>query len=809
MWNDLRQDIGYALRSVRLSRGFFVTAVLIIGLGVGASTAIFSVVNPMLLRSLPFEAPDRLVWIANSGSGGLSSVTSRAANLADYRRMNRSFEELTGYFAFFDYYSFNLTGDGEPERLVGVPVARDFLEVLGVQPELGHNFVDEQGFYPWEGNPTVILTQGFWQRRYAGDPEVVGRTVSINYQPTEIIGVLPAWFDFATYFSPGARIDFLTVFPISEQTDRQGNTLVMIGRMRPGVTVEDAQAELDLMNQQLQQDDPERWGLGAVATGLQEKITGRFRRAVLLLAGAAALVMVIVCANLSNLLLARAMDRRKEIAVRAAMGANRTRLIRQLLTESVVLSGAGAAVGLTLAFGITRMVAGASAINVPLLHSVSIDGAALGFSVLLAVVAGLLFGIVPALQTSVGSEHAVLSDAAGRGASVGRGGAWVREALVVSEVALACILLIGGGLLVRSFLQVLDVDLGFREEGALAWRVDTPRAFETGEERIGYFERIVDNVQQVPGVEQVGFSDTLPLGRNRGWGIRVQGIDYGEDCCPGALPRLVDHRYLQTMGIPLLAGRYFETTDTAETEQVIIINEAATRELFPEEPDPINRILLVNGEEFRLAGIVADVRHSSLEEEAGNEMYILVSQQPTWWGAVELVVRSSLPPESLVGGVRAAIRAADADLPASDFQSLNDIVDRAVSPRRFILLLIESFAFAALLLASFGIYGVLSYSVSQRTREMAIRMALGAPAAGLRRQVVGRTLALTGAGIAIGWAGAWLLSRMVASLLYGVSATDPATYGGVALLLALIAALAGYFPARRASRIDPMAVLTA
>ncbi len=806
MLNELILDVRYALRSVRHNAGFFVTAVLIIGLGVGGSTAIFSVVNPMLLRSLPFEEPDRLVWIALSESGGLSSVTSRASNLTDYRRMNQSFEQMSGYFAFFDYIGYNLVGDGEPERLVGVPVARDFLEILGVRPEIGRNFVEEEVIY--QATEAVILTNGFWHRRYAGDPSIVGQTITINDAPSMVVGVLPASFDFATFFSPGSRIDFLTPFPINEQSDRQGNTLVIIGRMKPGVAVADAQAELDLMNEQLRADDPERWGLGAVAADMQEKITGRFRRAMLLLAGAAGLLMVIVCANLSNLLLARAADRRREVAVRGAMGASRGRLVRQMLTESMLLSATGAALGILVAYGITRAVANASAINVPLLQSVTIDGTSLAFTVCLAVVAGLLFGIAPALQTAAGSEQAALADAS-RGSSVGKRGAWVRESLVVSEVALACILLIGGGLLMRSFVAVLDVDLGFEEEGAMAWRVDTARQFESGEEKIAYFQSIVRSVGEVAGVESVGFSDTLPLGRNRGWGIRVQGVDYGEQGNPGALPRLVDPGYLQTMRIPLISGRYFEPADTLETELVIIINETATRALFPDEDDPINRILLVNGEEFRLAGIVADVRHSSLEEESSNEMYILGTQQPFWWGAVELVARSPLPPESLAGGVRAAIRAVDPNLPASDFQSLDDIVDRAVSPRRFILLLIEAFALTALALASLGIYGVLSYSVSQRTQEMAIRMALGAQASQMQRQVVARTLALAAGGIVIGWVGAFTLSQLIASLLFGIEPTDPMTFVAVTLLLMGIAALAGYFPARRASRIDPMTALTA
>lgn len=805
MWNELIQDARYAIRSVRKHPGFFATAVLIIGLGVGGSTAIFSVVNPMLLRALPFEQPDRLVWIANSGTGGLSLVTSRTSNLMDYRRLNHSFEQMSGYYAFFDYLGFNLSGDGEPERLVGVPVARDFLEILGVQPELGRNFVEEEVIY--QATEAVILTHGFWQRRFGGEDSIVGQTVTINAAPSTIVGVLPASFDFATFFSPGSRIDFLTPFPINEESDRQGNTLVMVGRMGPGVDVAQAQAELDLINAQLQADDGARWGLGAVVIGLQEKITGRFRRSMMLLAGAAGLVMLIVCANLSNLLLARAADRRKEIAVRGAMGASRIRLVRQMLTESLVLSTAGALLGIAVAFGITRVVANATAITVPLLQSMTIDGSALAFTVVLAALAGLSFGIVPALQASMGGEQVALTDSS-RGSTVGKGGAWVGGALVVSEVALACVLLIGGGLLMRSFFAVLDVDLGFREQGAIAWRVDSAREFESGEERLAYFGNIVRSVAEVPGVESVGFSDTLPLGRNRSWVIAVQGVDYGDQCCPSALPRLVDLGYLQTMRIPLISGRYFEPTDTLESEPVIILNETAARTLFPEDSDPLNRILVVNQQEFLLAGVVADVRHSSLEEESSNEMYIPVTQQPWWWGAVELVVRSPLPPESLASGVREAIHAVDPNLPARDFQTLGQIVERSVSPRRFTLLLILAFSATALILASLGIYGVLSYTVGRQSQEIGIRMALGASTSQVQQQVLRRTLGLAGIGIVLGWGGALVLSRLIASLLFGTAPTDPATFVAVTILLVAVACLAGLLPARRAAKIDPMRVLS-
>jgi predicted permease len=805
VWNSFSQDIRYALRVVRRNTGFFVVAALIIGLGIGANTAIFSVVNPLLLRELPFAQPDRLVWVANTGTGGsLSSVTSRVWNLRDYRAMNTSFEQISGYFAFFDYIGFTLSGDGDPERLTGVPVAIDFLDVLGVQPQIGRNFTAEEDL--WSTPTAVILSHGFWQRRYGGDPSIVGQAITLNNAPINVVGVLPEWFDFASYFSPGAQIDFLSTYPITDETNQMGNTLVMVGRLKPDATVESAQIDLDRINEQLLEADPSRWGLGAAVTNLQEKITGGFRSAMLLLAGAAGLVMLIVCANISNLLLARAATRRKEMAVRTALGASRMRLVRQLLTESLMLSGFGAVLGVFVAYAVTRVVAGSNAFSIPMLHSVSIDGTVLLFTLVAAVFAGLLFGIAPALQISLGRQHAALTDSS-RGSSEGRAGGRFREVLVVAEVALACMLLIGGGLLLRSFYSVLDVDLGFQPEGVAAWRIESSRNFEDLADRLAYYEPIAREVEALPGILSVGMSDTLPLGRNRSWGVAAKGVTYERGEQPGAFPRLVDSGYLQTMRIPLLAGRYLSPDDTVETENVVVINEVLARTLWP-GVDPINQVLELYNGDWRVVGVVANVRHTSLEEEGRSEMYLPITQHPDW-GAVELVTRSEVPPETLINVVRATLRAADPTLPTDGYQTLEKIVDRAVSPRRFILLLLDAFAVTALLLASLGIYGVLSYSVTRRAPEIGIRMALGASAAQVQRRVLARTLALTSAGVIIGLAGAIWLTRLVESLLYGVEATDPLTYAAVIIMLGVIAGLAGYLPARRASHIDPMAVLGA
>jgi len=797
----LVQDVRYAVRALRRDFGFFLFAALIVGLGIGATTAVFSVMNPLMLKPLPFDEPEELVWVANQRTGGMSLRTSRTSNLRDFRTMNESFEALTGYFAFFEYESYNLSGDGPPERLVGVGVAQDFLPTLGIEPLVGRNFVDEESV--WDGRPAVILTHGFWTRRYAADPGIVGRSIVLNDEANEVVGVLPPDFDFASIFTPGSPVDFLYPFPISDETDRWGNTLSMIGRLRPGATVQGAQAELDLIVDQLQEAQPDRWGLDAAVSPLQEHVSGGVRSAMLLLAAAAGAVMLIACANLSNLLLARGPSRQKEMAVRSALGASRRRLTRQLLLESLILALSGGAVGVAVAFGATSLVAGTSAIRIPMLHSVSVDGGTLLFSFAVALAAGLAIGIIPALQMASGREAEAMNDSS-RGSSEGRRSTALRESLVVGEVALSCVLLVGGGLLLRSFSQVMDVELGYEPAGAMSWRVDTNTPFEDRTEAAVYYDQLLANVLAVPGVEAVGLSDCLPLGRNRTWGIRALGVVYEEGRNPSVFPRIIDHRYLQAMEIPLLAGRYFTADDTDDTRGVLVINETAAREIFPDR-EPLGGIILMGDEEWEVVGIVGDVRHQALEQASGAEMYMPMTQRG--WPTLEMVVRSPLPPETLIPGVRAALESTDPTLPTGDFHTLESVVDQAVSPRRFTLILLGSFAGTALLLAALGIYSVLSYSVSRRVPEIGIRMALGESGRQVLGRVVTRTMTLAGIGIVIGGVGSFVASRLIASLLYGIQPTDPLTFGAMVVILLSVAALAGFLPARKASRTDPIAAL--
>ena len=799
-----RDDIRYALRRIRREPGFAAFAVAIMALGVAAVTSVFSVMSPLMLRPLPFANQDRLAWIANGASGGMSAVTSRSSNLRDYRIHNRSFEAMTGFFAFFDYSSFNLVGDGAPERLVGVGVAQNFLDVLGVKPALGRNFTNEESV--WNGRPAAILTHGFWVRRFGADPKIVGRSITLNGNPTEIVGILPEWFDFASTFAPASHVDFLNPFPIADETDRWGNTLSMIGRLKPGVTIAAAQADLDRVNKQLREADQNRWGLNATVSGLRDHIAGGFRAPLIVLAVAATLVLAIACGNLSNLLLVRAQQRAKEMSVRSALGATRRRLVVQLLTESLMLAVCGGVLGVALAFWLTRLVSGTTAFSIPMLRTVSVDATALGFTLVATLVTGIVVGIAPALQLSSGREWAALNEAS-RGASGSRKSNAVREALVVGEVALAFILLVSGGLLLRSFVGLLDVDLGFRPSGAIMWQLNAGRDFPNDTVRLAYYENLLGRVREVPGVDVVGASDTPPLGRNRGWGIRAKGVVYDDkNQSPGVFPRIVDGEYLRAMQIPLVSGRLLTRDDRPDTRRVVVINKTAATTLFPGKEAVGEFVLIGGGEPREVIGVVSDVRHQALDQQSGLEAYIPFTQISDY-GTLAMVVRSRVAPPAIAQRVKAALNAADPSLPVGDFQPLDAVVDRAVSPRRFILMVLGGFAGAALLLAALGIYAVLSYSVSQRVREIGIRMALGESGASVRRRVVGRTMLLAASGVVIGALVSFGASQLLQSLLYGVGATDPLSFMGTALLLVGVSAIAGFLPALRASRTDPIVAL--
>ena len=796
--SDLAQDLRHSFRGMRRDAGFTAFTILIAGLGIGASSTVFSVVNALLLRPLPFRDPGRLVWITN----GDDWTNIQAEHYSDLRELNRSFSDLAG-FAGYGVGNRQLTGAGEPERLTSVPVTGNFLAVLGVQPAIGRSFTTGECQGTYSAPPAILLSYSFWRRRFASDPNVVGRKLTLNNRPATVVGILPASFDFGSVFAPGTPIDIVVPWPLSDKTKPAGNTMKLIGRLKPGATVRGAQAELSTLGKQLEGRHPERNSLGPLLVPLEQHVSGPVSPALFVLACAVGVVMLIVCANLSNLQLARLATRQKEIALRAALGAGRFRLLRQMLTESVALSCCGAVLGLALAVAGTRELAHLHAFNLPLLASIRIDGSALLFTLLAAFASGVLFGLLPALQVASLSLREGMQDA-GRGSSGGRRHAWVREGLVVSELAFACILLVGAGLLIRSFLRVLDVNPGFQPDRAAALRIDPSFRISSLTQQNSFVDDVLNRARSVPGIVAAGITDVLPLRDDRAWGVAAKGQVYEKGRHPEAYIRVVTDGYFAAAGVPLRSGREFTASDRATSERVVVVNETLARTLWPGQ-NPLGQTITTDGGR-RVVGVVADVRHSTLEASGGSEMYLPMRQTGDY-PAMQLVVRTALPPDNLAAGIRTALRPLDPNLPVREFVTFQDLVDRAVSPRRFLVLLLAGFAAFAVILASLGIYAVISFSVSQRAQEIGIRMALGASAADLQRRIVLRTLGLAALGLALGMAASRILSAALGSLLFGVTSGDPLTFIGGGTLLITVAAVAGYIPAWRASRIDPMAAL--
>ncbi len=804
----LRQDLRFTLRTLRRDRAFACVVVLVLALGIGANVAVFSVVNTLLLRPLPFRDPGRLVWLAtHGGAGGLSYQTYTVSAFEEFRRHNRSFQDVTSYQTFFNSIQYKLTGRGDPVSIVGVQVAENFFPLLGVEPVLGRLFTPDE--CRKGGRAAALLSYPFWQRQFGGDPAIVGQTIEIQAAPADItgpvtvIGVLPASFDFGSVFSPGMQVDFY-VPAYMDFWRTWGNTLAVLGRLRPGVTLAQAQAEADLLFPQLRAAHREWWeDYKSTLFGLQDRVSGKLRRSLYVLWGAVGLILLIVCINISNLMLARAMSRGKEFAMRTALGAGRGRLVRQLLTESLVLSGAGAALGLAFAWAITSYLARQNQMALPLLSTVGVDGAALAWSVLIAVSVGAVSGLAPALKVSGGNLQEALKDG-GPGMSQGRRHERLRATLVVSEVALACVLLIGAGLLLRSFVRLLDVDLGFAPARVAAVPIELNDGGNLAR-RAPIVQEILRRVRALPGIEAAGMTDMLPLDRNRSWGLVARENLNDRTREHGAFVYVVSPGYLETMGMRLRRGRDISWRDRSDAQPAVIVNEAAARREWPGQ-DPVGRTVFGVGRgEARVVGMVADVRESSLEDRASAQVYIPITQfQPE---GTELVVRTRLPISAVERPVLSILRSLNPGQPRTRLRPIQQIVDHAVSPRRFLVLLVSAFAAFGLILASLGIYGVISYSVARQAQEIGIRMALGASAARIQFGVVAQTLRLALAGIGIGSAAAYIAARAIASLLFGTGPADPAIFAAMIALLAAVALAAGQIPARRAARIDPMAVL--
>ncbi len=814
-WADrLAQDLRYALHTMRREPAFTLFAVAIAALGIAAATTVFSVLSTLLLRPLPFSQPGRLVWVANAPpENGLSDQTLQVRRFLSFRNRNHSFADMAAYFAFYEAGDSTLDWNGRIERLNVLPVSQNFFPLLGVKPEIGRGFNTQE--CQWNGPKAALLSHGLWVRRFASDPHIVGRTIPLDDSPVTVVGVLPASFDFGAVFAPGIQMDLYVPFPLTDETDHWGNTLAVVGRLKPGVTVPSAQAEATVLGQLITREPHRGNDITPQLTPLKQHVSGRLRPALLTLAFAVVAVMLIVCANLSNLLLVRGAARQKEFAIRSALGAGRARLARQVLTESLLLALLAAAVGSCLAWLGTRALAGLTAFNVPLLSSVRLDWTALAFTIALAVFSGVVFGLAPALHVPRGDLGDALKEQS-RAATDSRRHGTLRAVLVVAEIAFASVLLVGTGLLIRSFLRVLDVNLGFQPARAAAMRIDLPSQFTQANmtktaiaRRDAYFNDVLGRVRSLPGVKAAGIIDSLPLGRNRTWGIAAHGMTYKPNEYPEAFVHIVSDGYIPAAGIRIIEGRDFTERDTTETEPAIVINETLARRLFRGE-EALGR--QVDAGPFntpcRVIGIASDVRHLALEQASGSEMYFTLRQVHDL-PSIYLVLRSRLAAAALTSAVRQTLLPLDPEMPREQFESLTQLVDRSVSPRRFIVLLLAGFAAFALILASLGIYAVVSYSVGQRKQEIGIRMALGASPGALQNGILRETLRLAAIGLALGALVSAALTQSIQGLLYGIRPEDPVTFLGVIALMLAVAALAGYLPARRASHIDPMIALRA
>lgn len=804
-------DIRYALRGIRRAPGFAAITVAIIAIGIGANTAVFSVVSPLLLRPLPFADPHRLVWIEKAApEGNLSSRTFQVAMLESLARENRSFESLTAYFPFYTYSNYTLTGRGDAEKLNAVDVAPNFFSTLGVRPLLGRAFRAEDG--QTNAAPVAMLSYAYWQRRFASDPSIVGQTLALNGESYTVTGVLGPDFDFNSIFMPAATSE-LYVPARFDRMRRWGNVFFFIGRLKPDVTLGQARAEIATLAPRIYQADrgifPGEYPIRLET--LSERVSGSLRRPLAVLWAAVGVVLLVVCANLASLMLARTNARLSELSVRAALGAGRLRIARQLVTEGLVLAAAGALLGVPLAYAVTRYLQQASALSIPLRHLMEVGPSSMLFAGLLVVILGSVAGLAPVFRLPSASRGL-----SARSSTASPGQRWARSSLVVAEVALAFVLVTGAGLLLRSFVRLIHVDLGFDPAQTAAVSLDVPRESNCGTprdcfvRRKGKAEEAVRRAAAIPGVETAALTDALPLGRNRSWFLSPLGRQYPQgQAPPSAFVYLVSPGFFKAMGIPLVAGRWFDDRDAQHErgEVPLVINQSAAKTLWPGQ-QAVGQ-LASRGEQdpYRIVGIVADTKQSSLDTTSGFQMYLPMSPRFGGYDSSNLVVRSTLPAPVLSAGVRAALREFDPALAATNFRPLQDLVDVSVSPRRFLVSLISGFGIIALILAALGIYGVVSFSVAQRYKETGIRLALGASPAAVRRHVVSGSAALVSVGILIGVAAALAAGPFLVPVLHQTSPRDPFAYAATGAVLLLVAVMAAMIPARRASRVDPAITL--
>jgi putative ABC transport system permease protein len=804
-------DVRYAFRTLRRNPGFAIVVLLTLALGIGANAAIFSVVNGVLLRPLPYPDADRLMVIwGDLRRPGINDIPASAGEYVDYRDRSHAFEQVAAY----DTVGFNLTGGGEPERVEGAVVSTTFFTLLGASAQVGRTFV------PAEDQPgrddVVVLSHSLWTRRFSANPAIVGQTIPVDGRPTQVVGVMPAAFQF-----PERSIEIWKPFLLDAEAlsdnNRGSHGYTALARLKAGISRQQAQADLNAVTAAFKADHPGNYrnGFGATLHPLQEEIVGDTGRPLMVLLGAVAVVLLIACANVANLLLARAASRRKEIALRTALGASRGRLVRQLMTESVLVSAIGGLIGLGLAaWGVDVLIASAPD-SIPRIQEVGVDARVAGFTALVSLATGLVFGLAPALRAS----RAPLNDALKEGGRAGGGGVhgFAGRALVVSEVALSLVLLIAAGLLIHSFTRLQDVAPGFDSSRLLTFRLSLSESrYTTFEKGQSFFDEFFTGLRRSPGVRAVAAINALPfsgLGGSRSFHIEGREEKRPEDQTEEQL-RIVTDGYFTAMGIPIVAGREFSDRDALNQPRVAVVNGAMARKHWPHE-SPIGRRVSFSTNEphwYEIVGVAGNIKHRALEAADRPELYVPY-RQPLFAGwtvrPMYVIARTSADPASTVAIARHEVARVDRDQPISDVRTMDERIGRSLSSRRFSMVLIALFAGLALTLAAVGIYGIVAYSVTERTHEIGVRVALGAQRRDVMAMVVRQGMAMTLVGTAIGVAASAALARLMSSLLFGVSAVDPATFVAIPLLLIAVALAACYVPARRAMRVDPLQTLRA
>jgi putative ABC transport system permease protein len=795
---DIGRDLRFGLRSLLRSPGFALVSVLCLALGIGANAALFSVLNAVLLRPLPFADPDRLVQLYEKiASGGYGSVS--VPNFRDWSEENTGFEQLAAYHN----RSHNFQAAGAPERIEVVEATPSLFSLLAVPPLLG------RAFNPSSDEPgrakVAVVGEEFWRTRLGGDPALIGRAIRLDGVPYEVIGVMPSSFNFPAGES---STDAWILFEPSPElaNARDDHLLAVVGRLKSGTTLEQATAQLVTVAAQIEKEHPaEQTGRSVLIQPLRETVVGRTRPALLILFGAVGLVLLIACANVANLLLARSAVRQREVAVRLALGASRARLIRQFLLESLVLAFAGALLGLLLARwsldALVPMAKGA----LPFSNDFPLDGRVFGFLLGIALLSGIVFGIVPALQASRDNLRGILADAGGKTTGSGRQQLF-RNALVVLEIAVSLVLLVGAGLLLRGFLALSGTEPGLDARNLLTAHLTVPEAQLKGSTP-RLFRPVLEKIRSLPGVRSAAVISMLPI--QNAWTNRDFSIEGRPAPQPGKEPfaelRVASPGVFQSLGVPMLRGRDFTESDGESGPMTVIINEALAHKYFPEE-DPLGQRLHLEGEVFTIVGIVGNIRQAGLDRKPLREIYMpyAAAEAMEWLGGAVLVIRTSIPPESLTQEVRAAVASVNPAQPLYNVLTMEQVIDESLASRRLNLWLLTIFAGIALVLSASGLYGVISYLVAQRTREIGMRIALGAQTRDVIGLVMRQGASLTGAGILVGLLGAFSFTRVLQSILYGVSARDPLTYAALAALLAAIALLATWLPAVRAARVDPI-----